>query len=63
MELVGKSRQKPGIAPRLAGALAVLAGGLVLAGWAFDIAVFKSPLPGSISVKANTALGFVVAGW
>jgi methyl-accepting chemotaxis protein len=46
----------------LAGATAVLAGFLVLIGWMFDIAVFKSVLPDLVSMKANAALGFVVAG-
>lgn len=62
MELTERSRRSPGFAPRLVGGLVALAGGLVLAGWAFDLAVLKSPLPGSVDMKANTALGFVLTG-
>ena len=51
-----------GSAPRLAGGLAAVVGGAVLIGWAFDLAPLKSPLPASVSMKANTALGFVLAG-
>ncbi len=42
-----------------AGVLAICLGGLVLAGWALDIAALKSILPGRVSVKPNTALAFV----
>ena len=48
--------------PLLVATLSVLAGGLVLVGWAFDITAFKSILPGWVSMKANTALGFILAG-
>ncbi len=40
----------------------VALGSLVLAGWGFEIDRLKSVLPGFISMKANTALGFVFAG-
>jgi PAS domain S-box-containing protein len=40
----------------------VLVGLLVLAGWAFDLAPVKSVLPGQVTMKANTALGFLLAG-
>lgn len=40
----------------------MLVGGLVLAGWTFEIPALKSILPELPSMKANTALGFVVMG-
>jgi signal transduction histidine kinase/PAS domain-containing protein len=43
-------------------ALVVAGGILVLAGWNWDIRVFKSVVPGYVSMKANTAVGFLVLG-
>jgi len=37
-------------------------GALVLAGWTFDIEVFRSFEPGRISMKANTAVAFMLTG-
>ena len=50
------------IIPWLAGVLSVLVGGLVLLGWVFDITGLTSLLPCGGSIKANTALGFILAG-
>jgi hypothetical protein len=47
---------------QLAGALAIFVGGMVLVGWALDVAALKSILPGWVSVKPNTALAFVLTG-
>ncbi len=46
----------------LAAAVTVTAGLLVLAGWAFDVAWLRAPLPATIDMKANTALGFLLGG-
>src|SRR5256885_13778796 len=42
--------------------LLVLLGITVLLGWMFDIWFLKSLLPGQISMKANSAIGFVCGG-
>lgn len=47
---------------RALGALTVLVGALVLAGWALDSAMLKSISTGSVSMKANTAAAFTLAG-
>lgn len=46
----------------LIGLGAMVAGALVLWGWASDIEALKSFLPGSATMKANAAVGFVLAG-
>jgi|GEM_PF-721727 len=48
--------------PYIAGAITTVVGLLVLIGWQFDIAVLKNPLPGAVSMKANTAAAFLLAG-
>ena len=40
----------------------IVVGGMVLAGWFFDIPNLKSVLPGFVTMKANTAVGFVFGG-
>lgn len=49
-------------APRLAAGLAIAIGFLVLAGWTFEIAFLRSVIPGWDAMKANTAIGLVLAG-
>jgi signal transduction histidine kinase len=46
----------------LVGLFAVAAGAAVLAGWLFEIPSLKSVLPGVVTMKANTAVGFILAG-
>jgi PAS domain S-box-containing protein len=46
----------------VAAVLAVAVGGMVLTGWALDISMLKSILPGWVSMKPNTALAFVLTG-
>ncbi len=42
--------------------LTVLLGSMVLLGWAYDIPVLKSVLPGWVSMKANAAACFIMTG-
>ncbi|HEV7912351.1 MAG TPA: ATP-binding protein, partial [Albitalea sp.] len=44
------------------GALTLLLGLFVLAGWAMDVPALKSVLRGAVEMKANTAAGLVLAG-
>ena len=47
---------------RLAGAMAICGGGLVLVGWAFHITALKSVLPGWVTMMPNAAIAFVLSG-
>ncbi|MEO8392020.1 MAG: PAS domain S-box protein [Chloroflexota bacterium] len=47
---------------RRAALLVTVVGSLVIAGWLFDIEIFKTVLPGLVAMKFNTALGFMLAG-
>lgn len=42
--------------------LTIFVGFLVLIGWSFDIAIFKTIFPGLTSMKANTAFCFLLSG-
>ncbi|MDQ3812825.1 MAG: PAS domain S-box protein [Armatimonadota bacterium] len=47
---------------RAASVAAILVGFLVLVGWGLDITILKSILPHWVTMKANTALCFILAG-
>jgi len=47
---------------KIAGAITVFAGVIVLFGWIMDITALKSVFSGLVSMKANTALAFVLSG-
>lgn len=50
------------IAPLSVGVLSVVAGGLVLLGWSFDLLLLKSLRPEWVAMKPNAAVAFVLAG-
>ena len=50
------------IIPRIAAATAVVVGAVALVGWAVDLQILTSIVPGLSSMKANTAAAFMLAG-
>lgn len=48
--------------PRRAALLVAALGLIVLAGWALDATLIKSVFPGAVTMKANTALYFLLSG-
>jgi PAS domain S-box-containing protein len=44
------------------GILVAIIGGVVILGWIFDIPTLKSILPTWVTMKANTAIGFILSG-
>lgn len=48
--------------PRLAGLLSAGIGVFAFAGWVLSVPLLKSILPGAVEMKANTAVGLVLAG-
>lgn len=49
-------------APLVAAILSLVTGTMVLTGWMMDIPALHVAMPGQVTMKANTALGFVLAG-
>ncbi len=49
-------------ASRIASITVILIGCMVMLGWILDIPALKSVLPGLVTMKANTAMGFILAG-
>jgi PAS domain S-box-containing protein len=47
---------------RAAGLVVTVIGGAGLAGWIFDVPILKSVIPGMVTMKANTATCFLLAG-
>ncbi|NEQ22945.1 MAG: hypothetical protein F6K28_28090, partial [Microcoleus sp. SIO2G3] len=45
-----------------AGAITFFVGLIVLIGWLFNLSILKSVLPNLVTMKANTALAFLLSG-
>ncbi len=61
--LMAKTKSWRQIVPFVASRASIVVGFAVLLGWVFDLPVLKSVVPGVVSMKANTALAFVLAGF
>ena len=48
--------------PLYAGVGLTLLGAAVIAGWALGVEALKTPVPGTVTMKLNTAIGFVCVG-
>jgi PAS domain S-box-containing protein len=57
-----RSQKRSVVAATLIGVASVLLGLTVLAGWVFGVDAIKSIQPGWATMKANTAIGFILAG-
>ncbi len=50
------------LAPRVAAAIVLAAGALVLTGWALDVQLFKRIVPDAVAMNPVTAVAFMLAG-
>ena len=62
MTLTDTQLAAPRNAALLLSVLVAALGASVLAGWALDIRILKSVLPGDVTMKANTAIGMLLNG-
>ena len=56
------ARSAAGVWTSAASAVVVVVGFLVLLGWSLDLAWLRGPIPGLVEMKANTAVGLILAG-
>ena len=63
MSLFAAFRSRPNLISAAAGVFSLVIGILVLFGWTIGSATLTSLVPGLISMKPNTALGFVLIGF
>lgn len=47
---------------QIASVIVILIGCMVIVGWMFNISMLKSVFPGLVTMKANTAIGFILGG-